>query len=212
MVAEATGTAFLVIAVVGSGIAAQRLSPGQTGLQLLENALATAAALVAILLALGPVSGGHLNPIVSVAHRAQGRMGTRDTGGYVLGQVAGAAAGAVVANLMFSLPAVRLSTTVRSGGGLLLAEAVATFGLVLIVFCLATSRRADLAPVAVAAFIGGAYFFTSSTSFANPAVTIARGLSDTFAGIAPGSVAAFVVAQAIGGALAVLTVRFLRVP
>ena len=200
--AEALGTAMLAVAVVGSGIAAERLSPGHAGLQLLENAAATAVALVALILVLGPVSGAHLNPVVTLAARVLGGMRTRDTAAYMGAQMAGAAVGTVVANLMFSLPAVELSTRARSSAGLWSSEVVATFGLVLVVFGLVRSGRSSVAPFAVGAYIGGAYFFTSSTSFANPALTVARTLSDTFAGIAPVSVPAFVVAQLVGGALA----------
>jgi len=208
-VAEGLGTALLLIAVVGSGIAATRLSPGDTGLQLLENALATAAALVAVILAVGAVSGAHLNPIITLADLVFGGIDRRDASGYVAAQVLGAAAGAMVANLMFDLPAVELSGRVRDGSGLILGEAVATFGLVLVVFGVSRAGRATLAPFAVAAYIAGAYFFTSSTSFANPAVTTARMLTDTFTGIAPGSVPAFLGAQLVGGAAALVTVRFL---
>lgn len=208
-VAEGLGTALLLVAVVGSGIAATRLSPGDTGLQLLENAIATAAALVAVILAVGAVSGAHLNPVVTLADLVFGGMARREAAWYVTAQVLGAACGAMVANLMFELPAVELSSRVRDGGGLVLGEAVATFGLVLVVFGVARSGRAALAPVAVAAYIAGAYFFTSSTSFANPAVTSARMLTDTFTGIAPGSVPAFLGAQLVGGGAAVLVVRFL---
>ena len=207
--AEAIGTALLVVAVVGSGIAAQRLSPGDSGLQLLENAAATAAALVAIILCLGPVSGAHLNPLVTLADRAFGGLDTPTAATYVGAQLSGGVLGAVVANLMFELPAVEWSTTDRSGGGVWLAEVVATFGLLLVVFGVVRSGRRSAAPFAVAAFIGGAYFFTSSTSFANPAVTVSRTLSDTFAGIEPASAPAFVVAQAVGAALAVAAVRLL---
>jgi len=209
VVAEALGTGLLLVAVVGSGIAAERLSPGDVGLQLLENAAATAAALVAIILALGPVSGAHLNPVVTLADRAYGGLGNVVAAAYIAAQCIGAVVGVVVANLMFSLPAVELSTRNRSSGGLWLAEVVATFGLLLVIFGVVRSGRAAMAPLAVGAYIGGAYFFTSSTSFANPAVTAARSLSDTFAGIAPGSVPAFVVAQLVGAALAVAAARFL---
>ena len=207
--AEYLGTALLLIAVVGSGIAAQRLSPGDTGLQLLENAAATAAALVAIILAVGPVSGAHLNPVVTIADRVFGGVSNRDVGVYCGAQVAGAISGTVIANLMFALPAVELSTKTRSSGGLWLAEAVATFGLLLVVFGVVRSGRVTAAPFAVGAYIGGAYFFTSSTSFANPAVTIARTLSDTFAGIAWRSAPAFVVAQLAGAAVAIGAIRVL---
>lgn len=208
-VAEAVGTGLLVLAVVGSGIAAERLSD-DAGLQLLQNALATAGALVAIILALGPVSGAHLNPVVTLAARATGTMVNREVGAYCVAQVVGGAAGAVVANLMFELPAVELSTHARSSGGLWFGEVVAAFGLVLVVLGVAASARPTAAPYAVAAYIAGAYYFTSSTSFANPAVTLARTLSDTFAGISPGSVPAFVTAQILGGTLAVALTRFLH--
>lgn len=207
--AEALGTALLVMAVIGSGIAAAELSPGDAGLQLLENAVATAAALVAIILALGPVSGAHLNPVVTVADRVFGGLSTTDAVAYVAAQIVGGACGAVVANVMFSLPAVELSRHSRSGGALWTSEVVATFGLLLVIFAVVRSGRAAVAPFAVGAYIGGAYFFTSSTSFANPAVTLARSLSDTFAGIAPGSVTPFVLAQLAGAALAIGAVRIL---
>ena len=195
--------------MVGSGIAAQRLSPGNLGLQLLENAAATAGALAALILALGPVSGAHLNPVVTLADRVFGGLGTTDLAGYVAAQVAGAGVGAVLANLMFQLSAVEWSTRTRSSGALWLGEVVATFGLVLVVFSVARSGRSSAAPFAVAAYIGGAYFFTSSTSFANPAVTIGRTLSNSFAGIRPSSAPAFVVAQLVGAGIAVAAVRVL---
>lgn len=208
--AEALGTGLLVMAVVGSGIAASRLSPGDTGLQLLQNAAATAAALVAIILAVGPVSGAHLNPVVTLANRALGAMSNREAAAYVAAQVAGGAAGAVVANVMFSVGPVTMATTDRSSPALWTSEIVATFGLLLVIFGVVRSGRASVAPFAIGAYIGGAYFFTSSTSFANPAVTVARALSDTFAGISPGSVPAFVTAQLVGAALAVATVAYLH--
>jgi arsenate reductase len=207
--AEFIGTAFLVAAVIGSGIAAERLSPGDTGLQLLENAVATAAALVAIILAVGAVSGAHLNPVVTLVDRLFGGLDTPTACTYVVAQVAGGALGAVVANLMFDLPAVEWSTTERSGGGLWLAEVVATLGLLLVVFGVVRSGRGSVAPFAVGAYIGGAYFFTSSTSFANPAVTLARTLSDTFAGIEPASAPAFLLAQLVGAVVAFALVRTL---
>jgi glycerol uptake facilitator-like aquaporin len=203
LLAEFLGTALLVVAVVGSGIAAGRLSRGDLGLELLESAAATAAALVAIILALGPVSGAHINPVITAVDRALGAISTRTALGYWAAQIAGGVVGAVVANLMFSLPAVEFSRHTRSGSGLWLAETVATFGLILVVFGLARSGRSGLAPFAVGSYIGGAYFFTASTSFANPAVTIARMLSDTFAGIAPASVPAFVAFQLVGGVIAI---------
>lgn len=201
--AEALGTALLVMAIIGSGIAAARLSPGDVGLQLLESAVATAAALVAIILALGPVSGAHLNPVVTIADRVLGGISTTEAALYVVTQIVGGALGAVIANVMFSLPAVELSTHARSSGGLWVSEAVATFGLLVVIFGVVRSGRSAAAPFAVGAYIGGAYLFMSSTSFANPAVTLARTLSNTFAGIAPGSVPPFVAAQVAGAALAI---------
>jgi glycerol uptake facilitator-like aquaporin len=209
VLAELIGTALLVAAVVGSGIAAQRLSPGDSGLQLLENAAATAAALVAIILAVGPVSGAHLNPAVTVADRLMGGMSSAEAAAYVAAQVAGGVLGAIAANLMFSEPAVAFSTTHRSGGGLWFAEAVATFGLLLVVFGVARSGRVSAAPFAVGAYVGGAYFFTASTSFANPAVTIGRTLTDTFAGIEPSSAPAFVAFQLLGALVGLAAVRTL---
>jgi arsenate reductase len=205
--AEAVGTALLVIAVVGSGIAATRLSPGDTGLQLLENALATAGGLAAVIIAVGSVSGAHLNPIVTLAQRALGGIDTGSALAYVAAQVVGGVVGVVLANLMFDLPAMELSSKARAGDGLFLAEIVATFGLLLVVFGVARSGDKALGAFGVAAYIGGAYFFTSSTSFANPAVTIARMLTETFTGIAPRRVPVFIGAQVLGGALGVLAVK-----
>lgn len=208
--AEALGTGLLLVAVIGSGIAAQRLSPGETGLELLENAVATGAALVAIILAVGPVSGAHLNPVVTLADRVFGGLDSnREAAAYIGAQFVGAAVGAMVANLMFDLPAVDISTKVRDGSGLYLGEVVATFGLLLVVFGVVRSGRVAVAPFAVGAYITGAYFFTSSTSFANPAVTLARTLSDTFAGIAPASAPAFVAFELVGATVAVVLIRFL---
>ena len=207
--AELVGTAALVAGVVGSGIAAAELSPGDVGLQLLENAAATVGILVAIILALGPVSGAHFNPVVTLADRFFGGVSNREVAAYLPAQVAGGCLGAVVANLMFSQPAVALSTKHRASGAHLFAEVVATFGLLLVVFGVARSGRSSAAPFAVGAYIGGAYFFTSSTSFANPAVTVGRTLSDTFAGIAPASAPGFIVAQLVGGSLAVACVAAL---
>ncbi|MET7751106.1 MIP/aquaporin family protein [Micromonospora sp. NPDC005367] len=206
--AEFVGTALLVAAVVGSGITATRLSPDDVGLQLLENAIATALALGALILMLGPVSGAHFNPVVSAVDWWLGRRtGTGLTGSdfaaYTTAQVAGAITGSILANLMFDLPAVAWSQTDRAGGNLWLAEVVATAGLVVLVFALARSGRTATAPAAVGAYIGAAYWFTSSTSFANPAVTIGRAVTDTFAGIAPTSVPGFVLAQLVGGLVAV---------
>jgi len=209
LVAEALGTALLVLAVVGSGISASRLSPGDVGLELLENAAATAGALTALIWMLGAVSGAHLNPVVTLLDRAFGRMGNRDAGCYVAAQVVGGCLGAMLANLMFGLRAVELSTTTRSSGGLWLSEVVATAGLLLVIHGCVRTGRADAVAVAVGVWIGGAYFFTSSTSFANPAVTIARTLSDTFAGIAPSSAPMFIGMQLVGLVLAGCGVRLL---
>jgi glycerol uptake facilitator-like aquaporin len=208
-VAEFLGSAGLVTVVIGSGIAAQRLSPDDTGLALLENALATGAGLVALILAFGPISGGHFNPVVTLADRSLGGVSNRQTGVYLAAQVVGGVTGAVVANLMFGLPAVTLSTRTRSSPGLWLSEGLATFGLVVLVFALVRSGRAALAPFAVGAYITAAYWWSSSTSFANPMIDVARMLSDTFAGIAPASVPMFVLMQLAGGAVAVAVVVFL---
>ena len=206
--AEAVGTALLVAVVVGSGIAAQRLSPGNTGLQLLENALATGAALVALILAFGSVSGAHFNPVVTLADRVLGGTTNRDGVVYVLAQVVGACVGCIVANVMFNLAAINVSTHVRSSGALWFSEAIATFGLLIVIFGVVRAGRAALAPFAVGAYITAAYWFTSSTSFANPAVTIGRTLSNTFAGIKPSSAPMFIVMQVVGGLLAVVAARF----
>ena len=199
--AEFLGTAFLVMAVIGSGIAATRLSPGDVGLQLLENSIATGAALVALILALQPVSAA-FNPVVTLVERALGLVDTTTAAALVGAQMLGGCLGAVVANLMFGLDAVSWATTERGGGGVLLAEVVATFGLLLVIFGTLRSGRNEAVAFAVGAYISAAYFFTSSTSFANPAVTVARMLSDTFAGIAPPSVLPFIAMQVLGGALA----------
>jgi arsenate reductase len=209
LVAELLGSALLAAVVIGSGIAAQRLSPGQTGLELLENAAATAAGLYAIILMFGPVSGGHFNPVVSFADAAFGGLRWRDAAAYLPTQVAGCIAGAVLANLMFALPAVTISTKHRASPAHFLSEVIATAGLLLVIFALARSGRVRTAPAAVGAYIGAAYFFTSSTSFANPAITIGRMFSDTFAGIAPSSVPGFIAAQVIGGILAAGLIRVL---
>ena len=185
LVAELLGSAFLAAIVIGSGIAAQRLSPGQTGLELLENAAATAAGLFAIILMFGPVSGAHFNPVVSFVDAAFGGLRWREAAVYLPVQVAGCIAGAVAANLMFALPAVSISAKDRATPAHFLSEIIATAGLILVIFALARSGRAQTAAAAVGAYIGAAYFFTSSTSFANPAITIGRMFSDTFAGIAP---------------------------
>jgi glycerol uptake facilitator-like aquaporin len=209
LLAELLGSAFLAAVVIGSGIAAQRLSPGDTGLELLENAAATAAGLFAIILMFGPVSGGHFNPVVSFADAAFGGLPWRDAAAYLPAQVAGCTGGAVIANLMFAGAAVSVSGKDRASAPHFLSEIVATLGLLLVIFTLARSGRSRTVPAAVGAYIGAAYFFTSSASFANPAITIGRMFSDTFAGIAPASVPAFIAAQVIGGVLAVLVIRAL---
>jgi glycerol uptake facilitator-like aquaporin len=207
LAAEALGTAFLIVAVIGSGIMASQLSPSDVGLQLLENAAATAGALVGLILMFGAVSGAHFNPVVTLTDRFLGTTTTRDTGLYVCAQVLGGCAGAVVANLMFELPAVELSTKDRSSPALWLSEVVATVGLLLVIQGCVRTGRARAVPFAVGAWIAGAYWFTSSTSFANPAVTIARTLSDTFAGIAPSSAPMFIAMQLIGMVIAFGLVR-----
>ena len=206
LLAELLGSAFLAALVIGSGIAAQTLSPGDTGLQLFENAAATAAGLFAIILMFGPVSGGHFNPVVSLADARLGGISWRDAAAYLPAQVTGCVLGAIVANGMFSLAAVSISTHHRASPAHLFSEVIATAGLVLVIFALARSRKTSITPAAVGAYIGAAYFFTSSASFANPAITVGRTFSNTFAGIAPASVPGFVVAQLAGGALAVLAV------
>jgi arsenate reductase len=206
LLAELLGSAFLAALVIGSGIAAQTLSPGDTGLQLFENAAATAAGLFAIILMFGPVSGGHFNPVVSFADARLGGIAWRDAAAYAPAQIAGCVLGAVVANGMFSLAAVSISTHHRASPAHLFSEVIATGGLVLVIFALARSRKTSMTPAAVGAYIGAAYFFTSSASFANPAITVGRMFSNTFAGIAPASVPGFVVAQLLGGACAVLAV------
>jgi glycerol uptake facilitator-like aquaporin len=208
-VAEAIGTALLVAIVVGSGIFAQRLSPGDKGLQLLENSTATAFGLMALILTFGKVSGAHFNPVVTLADRFLGGIDTRGALTYIGAQVAGGCAGTIIANLMFDLPAVEWSTHTRTGGGLWLGEVVATFGLLTVILGVVRSGRTAAAPFAVGAYIGAAYWFTSSTSFANPAVTIARALTDSFAGIRPRSVPVFVIAQCAGAVAAVALGRFL---
>ena len=206
--AELTGTALLLIAVVGSGIMGERLAAGNAALALLANSLATGAALVAIILAFGELSGAHLNPVVSVARAWEKALTWRDAGAYVVAQLAGAVLGVVVAHAMFGEPMIVTGTQVRSGPGQWLGEAVATFGLLAVIWgCSRT--RASAVPFAVGAYITGAYWFTVSTSFANPAVTIARAATDTFAGIRPVDVPAFVVAQCVGAAAATVLFAWL---
>jgi arsenate reductase len=209
-VAEGVGTALLVAIVVGSGIFAQRLSPADEGLQLLENSMATVFGLMALILTFGRVSGAHFNPVVTLADRFLGGIDTRTALTYIGAQVAGGCAGTVIANLMFELPAVEWSTHSRTGGGLWLGEVVATFGLLTVILGVVRSGRTAAVPFAVGAYIGAAYWFTSSTSFANPAVTMARSLTDSFAGIRPGSVPLFVLAQCGGAVVAVALARFLH--
>jgi len=214
LVAELVGTGLLVTVVVGSGIAAETLSPSDVGLQLLENSLATAFGLAVLILVFGPVSGAHFNPMVSVVDWLLGRrrgagLSGRELVAYGLAQVAGGIAGAVLANVMFDLPAVQVATTDRISVGRGVGEVVATAGLVLLVFALARTGRTALSAGAVGAYIGAAYWFTSSTSFANPAVTVGRMFSDTFAGIAPGSVPLFVAAQIVGAGVGYALVQLL---
>jgi arsenate reductase len=201
--AEYLGTALLVTTVVGSGVTAARLSPGDVGVQLLENSVATMLALAVLIVVLAPVSGAHFNPVVSLAdwwlgRRSRNGISIRDLGGYAVAQCAGGISGAVLANLMFDLSAVEWSARERTGTGVWLGEVVATAGLVLVIFALGRTGRGGVVPLAVGGYIGAAYWFTSSTSFANPAVTLGRAFSDTFAGIAPASVPGFVTAQLVG--------------
>src|SRR6266702_4951587 len=209
LLAEFLGSVGLAAVVIGSGIAAQQLSPSDTGLELLENAAATAAGLFAIILMFGPVSGGHFNPVVSFADAAFGGLRWRDAAAYLPAQVAGCVAGAVIANLMFALPAVSISAKDRATPAHFLSEVIATLGLLVVIFALARTGRSRSAPAAVGAYIGAAYFFTSSTSFANPAITIGRMFSGTFAGIAPSSVPSFIAAQIVGGVAGTLIIRML---
>jgi glycerol uptake facilitator-like aquaporin len=199
LLAEYLGSLLLTATVVGSGIAAQSLSPNDVGLQLFENAAATATGLFAIILMFGAVSGAHLNPVISFVDAALGGLPWRHATAYLPVQVAGCISGAVLANVMFSLNAVSLSTHHRATGPHLVSEVVATAGLVLIIFALARTGRGSITPAAVGAYIGAAYFFTSSTSFANPAIAIGRMFSNSFAGIAPSSVPPFIGAELVGG-------------
>ena len=207
LAAEALGTAFLIVAVVGSGIMASRLSPGDVGLQLLENAAATAGALIGLILMFGAVSGAHFNPVVSLLDRLLGTITSTELILYAAAQTIGGCIGSVVANSMFERPAFELSTKHRSSGALWLSEVVATVGLLLVIQGCVRTGRARAVPFAVGAWIGGAYWFTSSTSFANPAVTVARTLSDSFAGIAPSSAPMFIAMQFLGAVLAYGLVR-----
>ena len=204
----------LVSVVVGSGIAAQQLSPGDTGLQLLENSIATALGLGVLILVFGPVSGAHFNPVVSFIDWLLGRhsrtgMGIRLLGLYATAQVLGAVVGAVLANVMFDRSAIQIATKERLTPGHLVGEVVATAGLIVVVFALARTGRTGLSAAAVGAYIGAAYWFTSSTSFANPAVTVGRMFSDSFAGISPSSVPLFVAAQIVGGLVGLALTAYL---
>ncbi|MHA2788537.1 aquaporin [Corynebacterium sp. S7] len=203
IVAEFLGTCLLVAIVVGSGIAAQTLSPDDVGLQLLQNSLATTFGLAVLILIFQTVSGAHFNPVVTIADRILGaRLSLGTITGYIVAQILGGISGALLANLMFDVPTT-IATTQRATAGKLLGEVVATAGLVLLIFALVRTRRAAIVGPAVGAYIGAAYWFTSSTSFANPAVTIGRIFSDTFAGIAPSSVLPFILAQCVGAAIAI---------
>jgi glycerol uptake facilitator-like aquaporin len=209
VVAEGIGTGFLVIAVIGSGIMASRLSPHDAGLELLANAAATAAALIGLILIFGAISGAHFNPVVTLVDRAFGSITTRDSALYIAAQITGGVVGAALANLMFELPAIELSTTTRSSPALWLSEIIATVGLLLVIHGCVRTGRANVVAFAVGIWIGGAYWFTSSTSFANPAVTIARTLSDTFTGIKPSSAPMFIVMQLVGALIAYGLIRLL---
>ena len=207
LLAEAIGTGLLIVAVIGSGIMAERLTD-IVALQLLCNAIATGGALVALILIFAPVSGASFNPVVGIVGIFTGEATIRDTAVYAIAQTVGGCVGAVIANLMFDLDAINISEKVRSGSGVLFSEVVATVGLLVVIYGTIRAQRANLVPITVAAWITGAYFFTSSTSLANPAVTVARSLSNTFAGIAPESVPMFVLMQLIGAVLAVATIKF----
>jgi len=208
VVAEFLGTAFLVAAVVGSGIMAERLSGGNVALALLANTIATGAALVALILAFGSISGAHFNPVVSVADAWEGGLTWRETLLYVLAQISGGIGGTIAAHLMFRLPLVSLSQHARSGPAQVFSEFVATFGLMSVIWGCSRSRP-GVTPFAVASYITAAYWFTASTSFANPAVTIARSLSDTFAGIRPADALPFILAQFAGGMAATFMFRWM---
>ncbi|HXC52512.1 MAG TPA: MIP/aquaporin family protein [Candidatus Limnocylindrales bacterium] len=207
--AEGVGTCFLLAAVVGSGIMAERLFPGSVGLALLANAIATGAALAALILTFGPISGAHFNPAVTFSSVFNRELSSTDLPFYLIAQLVGAVVGVILANLMFELPAISLSQHARHGFGQILSELVATFGLLTVILGSSRSRSSEVVAIAVAAYITAAYWFTASTSFANPAVTIARSLSDTFAGIAPADVAGFVGVQMLGAAAATLLFRWL---
>jgi glycerol uptake facilitator-like aquaporin len=209
LLAELLGSALLTTVVVGSGIMAGQLSPDDTGLQLLENSLATALGLAALILMLSPVSGAHFNPIVSLADATLGHRSWRDVAGYIPAQVLGCISGAMLANVMFGLEPLTLSSKDRQDPAFLIGEVVATAGLVLLIFSLARTGRGHLAPLAVGSYIGAAYWFTSSTAFANPAITVGRMFTDTFSGISPASVPGFIAAEIAGGAVGVILILIL---
>ena len=209
LLAEFLGSALLTSLVVGSGIMAGQLSPNDTGLQLLENSIATALGLAVIILIFSPVSGSHFNPIVSLADATLGHRSWRDVAGYIPAQILGCVSGAMLANVMFGLDPIIFSTKNRQDPAFLIGEVVATAGLVLLVFALARTGRSHLAPLAVGSYIGAAYWFTSSTAFANPAIAVGRMFSDTFAGIAPAAVPGFIAAEIAGGALGLILVMIL---
>lgn len=211
LAAEFIGTAFLVAGVIGSGIMAERLSD-DVGLQLFENAFATAGVLLALILALGPVSGAHFNPIVTLAEFIDRNLTATQAGAYVAVQIAGGIAGAMAANIMFDLPVINISDKDRSGFNLLFSEGVATIGLLIVIYGVVKAGKPSYAAATVAGYIGGAYWFTSSTSFANPAVTIARTLSDTFAGIDPAHAVGFVAVQIVAGSAGIVLIRWLFGP
>ena len=209
LVAEALGTMLLLAAVVGSGIMGERLAGGNVGVALLANTIATGAALVALLLTFGPISGAHFNPAVTLADASQGGINWRDAPAYIFAQIAGAFAGVACANLMFDLPVFFASRKERTGASQIFSEFVATFGLLAVIWGCARRQRASVVALAVAANIIAAYWFTASTSFANPAVTLARSMSDTFAGIRPLDVPGFIAAQLVGAAAATALMRWL---
>jgi glycerol uptake facilitator-like aquaporin len=207
-VAEAVGTALLLSAIVGSGIMGERLAGGNASLALLANTLSTGAALCALILAFGPISGAHFNPVLTLSEASQGSVPWREVPVYIAAQFLGAVLGVVAANIMFSEPALSLSNHARSGGRMILSECIATFGLLSVIMgC--SRRRSTMIPFAVAAYIMSAYWFTASTSFANPAVTVARAMSDTFTGIRPTDVPGFIGGQIAGAVMAMVCFRWL---
>ncbi|HET9730162.1 MAG TPA: MIP/aquaporin family protein [Acidimicrobiia bacterium] len=206
--AEGLATALLVTIVVGSGIAAQRLSPSDTGIQLLENAIATGVGLAVLVVVFAPISGAHFNPVVTLVERALGKLSSRDAAVYIAGQCVGACVGTMIAHAMFALPLITISHHNRSGGHLVFSEVIATFGLLFVILALQRNGPARAIPIAVGGYIAAAYWFTSSTSFANPAVTLGRTLTNSFAGIRPEDALVFVLAQLLGGAVALAAARW----